>query len=110
MDFFNDRYLLVGENERMCKEGPRAHLTSESGRHCLPPAQQRGVRRHIARELVAVEENLEDTSKSVALPVAEAEPSKEATAKVGGELPTLTAKQKQPPARRASREGARRRV
>jgi Protein of unknown function (DUF2934) len=63
-----------------------------------------------ARESIAVEENLEDTSKSVALPVAEAEQSKEATAKVGGELPTLTDKQKQPPAPKASRLGARRRV
>jgi hypothetical protein len=39
---------------------------------------------NMARELIAVE--VEDTSKSVALPVAEAEPSKEATAKVGGAL------------------------
>jgi hypothetical protein len=57
----------------------------------------------MARELIGVEENLEDTSKSVALPVAEAEPIKEATAKVGGELPTFDRSA-------ASRTGSRRRV
>ena len=83
----------------------RAHrIWEEEGR----PEGRAEIHWNMARELIAVE--VEDTSKSVALPVAEAEPSKEATAKVGGELPTLTAKQKQPPARRASREGARRRV
>jgi Protein of unknown function (DUF2934) len=84
----------------------RAHrIWEEEGR----PEGQAEIHWNMARELITVEENLEDTSRSVALPVAEAEPSKEATAKVGGELP-LTDNQKQPPARKASRPGARRRV
>jgi hypothetical protein len=85
----------------------RAHrIWEEEGR----PEGRAEIHWNMARELIAVEENLEDTSKSVALPVAEAEPSKEATAKVGGELPTLTNKQKQPPARKASRTASRRHV
>jgi Protein of unknown function (DUF2934) len=82
----------------------RAHrIWEEEGR----PEGRAEIHWNMARELIAVE--VEDTSKSVALPVAEAEPSKEATAKVGA-LPTLTDKQKQPPARKASRPGSRRRV
>jgi hypothetical protein len=83
----------------------RAHrIWEEEGR----PEGRAEIHWNMARELIAVE--VEDTSKSVALPVAEAEPSKEATVKVGGALPTLTDKQKQPPARKASRPGSRRRV
>jgi hypothetical protein len=59
----------------------RAHrIWEEEGR----PEGRAEIHWNMARELIAVE--VEDTSKSVALPVAEAEPSKEATAKVGGAL------------------------
>ena len=61
--------------------GIRAHrIWEEEGR----PEGRAEIHWNMARELIAVE--VEDTSKSVALPVAEAEPSKEATAKVGGAL------------------------
>jgi Protein of unknown function (DUF2934) len=77
----------------------RAHrIWEEEGR----PEGRAEIHWNMARELIAGEENLEDSPKPVPNPAAEAEPRKAGTTNVGSELPTLADKEKQ--SRKASRK------